>query len=113
MLFTQSSIFRILQFVSLDQSTKPLNPMDVSVKTNSERDDLLKRRSMLRHLLYQAVPIGVGTLLYPNTTSAAKANYSNNSLDCKNTSPATEIPKSLATNLKQLGPLQGPDQNGV
>ena len=74
MLFTQSSIFRILQFISLDQSTTPLNPMDVSVKTNSERDDLLKRRSMLRHLLYQAVPIGVGTLLYPNTTSAAKAN---------------------------------------
>ncbi len=87
--------------------------MDVSVKTNSERDDLLKRRSMLRHLLYQAVLIGVGTVLYPNTTSAAKENYSNNSLDCKNTSPATEIPKSLATNLKQLGPLQGPDQNGV
>ncbi len=27
----------------LDQSTKLLNPMDVSVKTNSERDDLLKR----------------------------------------------------------------------
>ena len=68
---------------------------------------------MLRHLLYQVVLIGVGTVLYPNTTSAAKANYSNNSLDCKNTSPATEIPKSLATNLKQLGPLQGPDQNGV
>ena len=68
---------------------------------------------MLWHFLYQAILIGVGTVLYPNTTSAAKANYSNNSLDRKNTSPATKIPKSLATNLKQLGPLQGPDQNGV
>ena len=68
---------------------------------------------MLRHFLYQAILIGVGKVLYPNTTSATKANYSNNSLDCKNTSPATKIPKSLATNFKQLGPLQGADQNGV
>ena len=67
--------------------------MDVLVKTNSERDDLLKRRSMLRRLSYQTVLIGVGTVLYLNITSAAKANYSNNSLDCKNTSPATEILK--------------------
>ena len=79
----------------------------------ARKDNVLSRRSMLQYLFHQAVLIGVGTVLYPHTTSATNADFNNNLLNCKNTTPATEFPKSLANNLKQLGPLQGPDQNGV
>lgn len=88
--------------------------MKVTLKTSIESDDVLSRRTMLRHLFYQAVLIGVGTVLHPHAASAMKTTLNNEDLlNCHNSSPIAAIPKSLATNLKELGPLQAPDQNGV
>ena len=61
----------------------------------ARKDNVLSRRSMLQYLFHQAVLIGVGTVLYPHTTSATNEDFNNNLLNCKNTTPATEFPKSL------------------
>jgi hypothetical protein len=88
--------------------------MNDSIKRETISDNMFSRRTILRHLFHQAILIGVGTGLYPHTISAAKAtNSSNDALNCKSTSPVRETFQSLASNLRELGPLQEPDRNGV
>ena len=67
--------------------------MNIKVKAGVERDNVVSRRAMLRHLVYQAGLICVGTVLYPHATSAIKTTQNNKDLlNCQNPSRIAETP---------------------